>query len=124
MKNRLPNGMTSTEFKAKLWLAQTCNLTCDQIRFHGRSSPDFELPDGRGFEVKLLEDNHFIMGWYQWGKLVERGNCSLILWRKTDSNPEAIFPVEALPPRPPQYQKYGEEIWLECAGYHVSMGNY
>lgn len=122
MKNR-NNGLTETEEQARQWLARTWGLWEEEIKFNFRSSPDFELPDGTGYEIKLLKTRNggFIMGWKQWEKLMKHPNCYIVLWEKGAQEPQHVIPVTSLPPRPAKLMVN----WfpLECAGHHIAISS-
>ena len=88
--------MSEAERRACIWLASTMDCELDAIRFQYRASPDFILPDGRGFEVKLLLKKHgrtFVVGQRQLELLRNQPSCWLLLWRKEGDSPEAMIPT-------------------------------
>lgn len=87
--------MNTTEAKALEWICAHHSLSPKDVKFNGRSSPDFVLPNGFGYEVKrlCLRKNHFVMGRQQLAFLLKRGNCSVLVWRKDAKKPEAIATI-------------------------------
>ncbi len=95
--------MNTLEQKALNWLTFVTGFNASDILYSNNTSPDFVLPDGRGFEVKRLHGRHGIELYpRQWEQLLKYENCQIAVWDPRFAVPIFLVPV----PNP-----YGIKRW-------------
>ena len=89
--------MNKTEQIALRWLTEHTGYSADDVLVSHNISPDFVLPDGRGFEVKQLHSQWgFTLYPRQWADLAKRRRCWYLLFN-SGTTPVAIIPTESIP---------------------------
>lgn len=95
--------MNQSEAKALDWLCKTTGFERTWIKFRGHDSPDFELPGGIGYEVKLLVGKTIQLDPKQWQKLLDHPNCKILVWGQSNE-PIKIIPMTDLPLGTKEYE--------------------
>uniref|UniRef100_A0A6M3Y3W4 Uncharacterized protein n=1 Tax=viral metagenome TaxID=1070528 RepID=A0A6M3Y3W4_9ZZZZ len=104
--------MTETEAKALHWLSQTTGFEEADIRYSCNSSPDFQLPDGRGFEIKCKHQQSRSITIYeaQWKKLLKHPDCQIVIWGDS-TEPLACIPMSELPYQARRWHEWHIRFW-------------
>jgi hypothetical protein len=80
--------MNKTEAKALRWIAEQTGFETEEIAYSKNRSPDFITPDGYGYEVKQIAQQHrvksIVLSPEQWRQLDGIPNCFLLLFEDDD----------------------------------------
>lgn len=88
--------MNATENKAREWLSRSQGLNRDKILYYPNRTPDFILPDGSKYEVKLLYKDKIILFPSQLKAFREQLDITVLVFARGSLGPMATIPVEEL----------------------------
>lgn len=88
--------MNKTERKARKWLSGAKGFSEDEILFYPNRTPDFILPDGSKYEVKLLYKDKIILFPSQLRALEEQTDTLVAVFSRDGLEPMAIIPADEL----------------------------
>tara|TARA_Y100000310_G_scaffold344560_1_gene457971 strand:- start:2902 stop:3231 length:330 start_codon:yes stop_codon:yes gene_type:complete len=108
--------MSPLEERARKWIMAQHTLLEYQIIFHYRQSPDFTLPDGRGFEVVPIGRERIVLYGQQWQRLLDNADMNYLLCFGESDEP-VIIPMTELPLGIARWGKY----WISW--YHKKEVN-
>lgn len=83
--------MNTTERRARKWLAELKGIKESEIVYSSSSTPDFTLPDGSMYEVKLLYRDKLILFPSQLDVLSARPQIQVAVFRANEWEPTAII---------------------------------
>lgn len=85
--------MNTTEKIAHLWLAEAKGLNMDEVIFSSNKTPDFILPDGSKYEIKLLYKDKIILFPSQVEVLKEQQDIMVLVFARNSRSPMAAIPA-------------------------------
>ena len=88
--------MNATEKRARKWLSETRGLSEDEIIFYSNKTPDFILPDGSKYEIKLLYKDKVILFPSQLKTLEEQPDITVLVFARSGLSPMTTIPAGEL----------------------------